>query len=199
MQAVNLLPAYARPGSRFGAIGKDLAPTRVLTIGGICAAVAALLVAGLYLNERRVVTDHKAELADTRARVAAVEAIAAPIRAAQAEATARVSAIQSVDSTRVAWEKVMSDLARVLPSSAYLQTMQIASDNAAAATPGTFAVTGVASSQNSVALVLDRLALLPWLNNITLGSLTRGSQTSTSAGSDTFTINAGFTSSGGAQ
>jgi len=73
------------------------------------------------------------------------------------------------------------------------------SDNAAAATPGTFAVTGVASSQNGVALVLDRLALLPWLNNITLGALTRGSQTSTSPGSDSFTINAGFTSSGGAQ
>jgi hypothetical protein len=46
-----------------------------------------------------------------------------------------------------------------------------------------------------VALVLDRLAALPWLSNVTLVSSTNGA--SLSAG-DAFAINAGF-NPGGAQ
>src|SRR5206468_11306210 len=42
MEAVNLLPAYARPGHRWASAGKDIAPRRVLTAGGAAACVAVL-------------------------------------------------------------------------------------------------------------------------------------------------------------
>jgi len=44
-----------------------------------------------------------------------------------------------------------------------------------------------------VALVLDRLALLPWLSNVTLQSSTRGDGVSPVQ----FSIQAGFTGTGG--
>jgi hypothetical protein len=61
-------------------------------------------------------------------------------------------------------------------------------------------VTGSASSQNRVALVLDRLAALPWLSNVTLQSSTRGSAGQTGAkGADQFTVSANFNLTGGAK
>ena len=57
-----------------------------------------------------------------------------------------------------------------------------------------FTVSGVATSHVRVALVLDRLAALPWLSNVQLVSSTSGA--SLSAG-DTFSVNAGFNPGGG--
>lgn len=172
MQAVNLLPAYARPPSRWASVGKELSPARVLRIGGITAAVCAIAVAGLYFYERAVVNDRRATLTDAQARLTAVEAIAAPLRAAQASNAARAAAVSSVANTRVPWETVLGGLSRVLPSQVYLQNLQAqAAAPVAAAVPGApatpapaatgFTLNGTASSQLRVALVLDRLALLP--------------------------------------
>ena len=50
----------------------------------------------------------------------------------------------------------------------------------------------------TVAVVLDRLARLPWLTNVTLCSATRRERHDTSRG-DTFTVTAGFNPNGGAK
>ena len=63
-----------------------------------------------------------------------------------------------------------------------------------------FTATGVASSHVRVAVVLDRLASLPWLTNVTLVSSANGSTTGTALSrGDTFTGTAGFNSIGGAE
>ena len=79
----------------------------------------------------------------------------------------------------------MGGLARVMPTETALQSMSISG--------GTFTISGTAVSNPRVALVLDRLALLPWLSGVTLTSSVRAS--GDNAG-DTFAITAGFTGSG---
>lgn len=208
MQAVNLLPAYARPAGRWASVGKELSPARVIRLGGIVAAACAIAIAGLYFYERSVANDRRAQLTDAQARLTAVEATAAPLRTAEADSTARATVIRTVSSSRVLWESVLRDLSRVLPDQVYLQSLQAQSPTAGAAavtgaadaaaaptvagvSPTSFTVTGTTTSHVRVGLVLDRLALLPWLSGVTLNSSTHG------ANGDTFNITAGFSPSGG--
>jgi Tfp pilus assembly protein PilN len=194
MQSVNLLPAYARPAGRWATLGKDLSPQRVIRLGGIAAAACAIAVAGFYVVERSVVNDRKATLADTQARLAAVEATAAPLRAAEASSTARATVIRTVDGTRVNWERTLTDFARVLPDQMSLQSLAVTSTaGATTGAAGTFTIGGTTTSHVRVALILDRLALLPWLSDISLGSSAH------SGTSDQFSISAGFAPTGGAR
>ena len=213
MEAVNLLPVYARPGRRWATVGRDASPRRVLTGGAALACVVAVGVGLGYLHERSVMNDQRATLAAVRTEVAAADAEAAPIRAAQAGIAARMPAATTVTSSRITWENLLADLSRVMPRRVRLQTLSLQSPTpfaagvttsaAAPATPSStpapgaggapFTVTGVATSHVRVALVLDRLASLPWLSNVTLVSSTNGA--SLSAG-DTFSVNAGFNPGG---
>jgi len=214
MEAVNLLPLHARPGRRWSTVGRDASPRRVLKGG---AAVACVVVVGLglaYVHQRSVMNDNRATLAAVQTEVAAADAEAAPLRAAQAGVAARMPAATTIASSRIAWESVLADLSRVMPRRVRLQTLSLQSPtplapgaSAPAAAPTTppssvpapsagaapFTVTGVATSHVRVALVLDRLASLPWLSNVTLVSSTNGA--SLSAG-DTFSINASFNPGG---
>jgi Tfp pilus assembly protein PilN len=211
VNAVNLLPAYARPGHPWVAIGKDVSPRRVLT-GGAAVACAAVVGLGLgYVHERSVVNDRRATLADVQTQVATADAKAAPLRAAQSAAAARMAAAGTVTSSRIAWEKLLADLSRVLPSQVYLQSLSVQSPTplaSGAVTPTTtvgpsgFSATGVASSHVRVALVLDRLARLPFLSDVTLVSSTNGASGGTSgslSAGDTFSVSAGFNPNGGAK
>jgi Tfp pilus assembly protein PilN len=217
MEAVNLLPAYARPGHPWAAVGKDLSARRVLKAGSVVACVAVVGLGLGYGYERSVVNDRRATLADVQAEVAVVEAKAAPFRSAQAAAAARMAAAGTVSSRRVAWERMLGDLSSVLPKQVYLQSLSVQSPTPLAAgaatpaptTPGTpapattgasgFSATGVASSHVKVALVLDRLASLPWLTNVTLLSTANGGTGTTLSRGDTFSVTAGFNPNGGAK
>jgi Tfp pilus assembly protein PilN len=208
MEAVNLLPAYARPGHPWAAIGKDLSGRRVLTAGGVAACVAVLGLGFGYVHERSVVNDRRATLADVQAQAAAADAKAAPLRAAQAAVAARMAAAGTVSAGRISWESVMGDLSRVLPSQVYLQSLSLQSptplgSGVLASTTATgasaFSATGIASSHVRVALVLDRLALLPWLSNVTLQSSTSGGASGTLAGGDSFAVSGDFKATGGAK
>ena len=127
MEAVNLLPAYARPGHPWAAVGKDLSAPRVLKAGSVVACVAVLGLGLGYAYERSVVNDKQAALADVQAEVAVADAKAAPLRAAQADAAARMAAAGTVSSRRIAWERQLRDLSRVLPSQVYLQSLSMQS------------------------------------------------------------------------
>lgn len=222
MSSVNLLPAYARPAHPWAAIGKDVSPHRVLKIGAAVALVALLVLALGYVHERSVVNDRRATLDHVQTQVAAADAKAAPLRAAQTAAAAPMAAATTVSSSRVVWESVLANLSRVLPKRVQLQSLTVGSpapfaSGASApaptsgastpttptttAAPSSFAATGVASSHVRVALVLDRLARLPWLSDVTLVSSangTSGTGGSLSAG-DTFSVTGSFNSNGGAK
>ncbi len=209
MRAVNLLPEEARPGSRWASIGRGASARRVLGGSGIAAGVLALAFAGLSLYQRGVVDDRRAALHGVETRLIAVSPQAAAVEAAAAARAARFAALRTVVSQRIAWEDVLRDLSRVLPRGVFLQSLNAASPTptalaptgaapSAAAAPGAlptgFTVTGSADSQVRVALVLDRLALLPWLSNVTLQSSVRSTDTNTPL---QFTIGASLSSTGG--
>ncbi len=211
MEAVNLLPGYARPAHGWAAIGKDLSTRRVLAVGGAVAGAAAIALGGLFVHERSVVNEKRDSLSTVQAQLTAAEAQAAPLRAVQAAKATKLSAIRTISEGRVPWENVLRDLARVLPSKIQVQAVQAtlptpiapatgsvpASVGAISGAPTGFTITGSASSHNRVALVLDRLSVLPWLSNVMLQSSTRGTGgTSGSSGADTFTISATFNSLG---
>jgi Tfp pilus assembly protein PilN len=217
MEAVNLLPAYARPGHPWAAVGKDLSARRVVKAGSVAACVVAVGVGLAYYQERSVVNDRQATLAEVQAQVAVVDAKAAPLRAAQAAAAARLTTAGTVSERRVAWEGLLADVSRVLPKQVYLQGLSLQSPTplapgavtpaptTLAGTPATtgasgFTATGVASSHVKVAVVLDRLASLPWLTNVTLLSTANGSASGTTLSrGDTFSVSAGFNPNGGAK
>jgi len=218
MEAVNLLPAYARPGPPWASIGKDLAPRRVFTVAAATAGAVVLLLGLGYVYERSVVNHRRATLADVQAKVATADAKAAPLRAAQAAVAARIAGAGTVSKNRVIWERLLADVSRVLPSQVYLQSLALQSPTpfAGGATVGAaiasstagasgFSATGVATSHVRVALVLDRLASLPWLTNLMLVSSTNGHSGGTSgtsgtlANGDTFSVSAGFDPTGGAK
>lgn len=212
MRAVNLLPADARVSTTpFSSFGSSVSPRRAVQVGGAVTVVLAALLVGLFVHERSVVHSKRATLATDQARLVAVQAQVDAVRAAQSQATARFGAVQGVVSTRMNWDRTMNDLAKVLPTDVYLTNLQAtapvtaAAANAASAasaasatspdvapapapvpTTSALTLTGVAPSYVRVAAILDRLALLPWLSNITLGSTSRGTD-----GSTTFSVTAG--------
>jgi len=210
MRAVNLLPEDQRPGSRWKTVGRGASARRVLGGAGVAAGVLALAFAALTMQQRNVVDERRTELKDVESRLVAAQAQAVAVQQAQAASEARFSALQTLVAQRVAWEDVLRDLAKVLPGGVFLQTLQASSPTltaaaptgttaAPAATPGAvptgFTISGSADSQVRVAQVLDRLALLPWLTDVTLQSSVRGG-----GGASTpvqFTIGATLGSTGG--
>ncbi len=210
MRPVNLLPEELRPGNRLAAIGRGASARRVLGGSGVAAGVLALAFGGLFMHQRGVVDDRRSSLHEVETRLVAAQAQAATVQAAQAAKTARLAALRTVVSQRIVWEDVLRDLSRVLPGNVFLQSLNASSPTLtalpvggaapAAATPGAvptgFTVIGSADSQARVALVLDRLALLPWLSNPTLVQSIRVAGADASAPVQ-FTIGATLSSTGG--
>lgn len=208
MQAVNLLPSDAVQKRKRQSSLSGLPSRKTLQIGGAVAALCAILMAGLFVYERSVVSDKKSELARNEVRLSDLQARAEPIRQQQADAAARLAVVKRITESRMNWDRTMGDLSRVLPTDAYLTSLQASAPSVATtavaattdttssdtstgavaappAAPPTTSLTlsGVTPSHVRVATVLDRLALLPWLSNITLQTSTRGAD-----GTATFTL-----------
>ena len=205
MRPVNLLPQDVYATGFWAGGGSRSATKRALVGTGAAVGLAVALLGGAVVYESSVVNDRRGTLAEVEQQVAVAEAEAAAVRAAQTSAQARVAAVKAVASQRVAWENVLYDLARVLPQNVGLQTLQASKVGAAgvaapttpagAAVPTGFTVTGSAGSQREVAQVLDVLALLPWLSDVTLQSSVR---VESETGSEVqFTIGANLGSTGG--
>jgi Tfp pilus assembly protein PilN len=204
MRAVNLLPADAYSGTHWWSIerGGDDATRRILFVFGAATAAAALVLAGLYLDARRVVSNRQETLDALQVRATEVQARAASAQAAGAVRRAHLGAITTVAAQRMVWENVLGDLSH-LPGNVRLNSLQAGAPATTAAAPGAtptaapnvFTVTGSTSSHRGVALVLDRLSSLPWLSDVKLQSSTRGGS-ETGPSSVQFAIQAAVRSTG---
>src|SRR5262245_47755417 len=96
MQAVNLLPEYARAGHRWTAVGSELNARKIIQLGGSAAIILAVVFGLLYFRERAVVSDKKSELTTAQAHLVAQQARAKPIQDAQTANQAKLSFMQSV-------------------------------------------------------------------------------------------------------
>jgi Tfp pilus assembly protein PilN len=210
MRAVNLLPAGATRGRRWGAADGGQDAKRVLLTAAVAAGVVIVALAAAFVHQHSVVSDKQSTLDGLSQKVAAAQAKAASAQAARANAQARRVAVTAVTSQRVTWEQVLRDLGRVLPGNVRLENLQAQSPTPTAAasttsttstatagsTPTAFVVTGYTSSQKSVARVIDRLSVLPWLSDVSLQQSTRG-DTSDGGLTVQFTIGANLSSIGG--
>jgi hypothetical protein len=212
MDAVNLLPVDYRERKRKRSTPADnLDGRRTLRVGGAVAGLFVVLLGGLFYYEHMQVANKQKELANSQAQIATVQPQVDAIKTAQAAISGRLTVVQSIAGTRMNWDKALNDFARIIPTNSFLSniamTAPVTAASAAVAqvpvatstdgtTPApavpvaptilsTLTLSGTAPSTPGVALVMDRLALLPWLSNLMLTSATRADN-----GSNTFALTA---------
>lgn len=180
LRSVNLLPSDVRAGQR--------KRPGLLAVAAPIAAVIPIAAMGVLLMQARGdVSDRQAELSGVQAQIAALPEPTRPtidpaIVGVQAE---RATALAGVLGTRVAWEGVLRDLARVLPADISLTRMAarvpVAAATPAAAgtptpaptTPQAVEISGYTFDHPGVARLLSRLQVLPSLTNVQLQSASR--------------------------
>lgn len=168
MRAVNLLPVDARVGGR-------RPPSATLAVAGVGVLAASLLVVG-FVSARSNVDKREQELAGLERELAASRRAAKPEPAQSgraAERDQRFTALSDAMAKRLAWDRVLREVSLVLPDDVWLSNLGAGgagATDAAAPTPATQAVTfsGFTYSQESVARLLTRLALVPNLGNVKL-------------------------------
>jgi Tfp pilus assembly protein PilN len=195
MRAVNLLPLDARAGRR-------RPPSAALAVAGVGVLAASLLVMG-FVSASGDVDKREQELAGLERELAASRRAAKPEpveTGRTAERDQRFTALSTAMAQRLAWDRVLREVSLVLPDDVWLSNLAAggasATDPAAAAPAGqTVTFNGFTYSQESVARLLSRLALVPNLGNVKLQQ-----SSVTEVGSQQiygFTVLADVTSGGG--
>ena len=181
MRAVNLLPRDEQPrsfaayrGVAFGAGGGLALVTVALT--------ALMLGAGGAIQEQNAERDSlSAQLAALPPAVVDQQASSENAELAS-EKNLRITALSSALSTRVAWDRVLSQISQVLPEDVWLTSLTSQSGQTADASAATGAVgppgasvtvIGSTYSQRGVARFLARLGVLPALSGVQLLSSSR--------------------------
>ena|SRR5215210_1379397 len=164
MRAVNLLPKDAGRG------GKKL--TAPVVTGLVSAMLVLTVLVSGYLLESSKVTQAQTSLDAARAELAAIPPPPPPAPGEQfnlpGEQAARVTALHTAIAGRIAWDRVLRELALVLPADVSLNRLQLQAP--ADSVSDTFNINGTAYSQDGVARLLSRLQVLPELSNVHLVS-----------------------------
>jgi len=198
MRAVNLLPEKHRPRRPTG----GHRGSSYVVLGALGAVVVAMLLYVLTLNS---INESKTEIADAKAEAARANAQAQQLGAygdfAKVKAD-RVESVKQLASTRMDWERLVRELAHVLPSGVWIQNAS-ASDSPASqsssggsssapATPPagsdpassgpSLTLQGCAENQRKVADTLVRLKELQGASDVKLERSATESESSGSAG-----------------
>jgi Tfp pilus assembly protein PilN len=169
MRAVNLLPkdagrGHAKPRNTVAIVG-----------AGTGVAVTAILCGGFLMQASKVKSAQQA-LDQAKMELAATPK-PPPVDPAQtqlsAEKTARIAALSTALGTREPLDRVLREFSQVLPDDVWLQSLTL--DAPAAGTPPTpgsaeFKIAGYTYSHDAVARLLSRLAVIPDLQNVQLGT-----------------------------
>jgi Tfp pilus assembly protein PilN len=132
------------------------------------------------VNGRSVANDRKATLTDLQHQLDAVNQVVNAAANDKQQANARFLAVSAADSKRMRWDSLLDDLARAMPSGAWLSGLKAQSPTPVVAVPGAtaasatpalptaFVITGYTTSNGVLPRVLDRLAQLPMLTDVWL-------------------------------
>ncbi len=185
MRAVNLLPREVTKTKT-----RRLSPP-VLT-GVIAGVVVVTVLAAGFVKESAKVAHNRTELDAARAELALIPAPVMQDSASStlaSERTQRVTALQTALNGRIAWDRVLREISLVLPEDVWLSglileapasTTALPTDPTQPPPPPTtttttsvgFTMNGKAFSHQGVARLLSRLALVPDLEDVTLGHST---------------------------
>lgn len=211
MRSVNLLPRDVQHAR------SDAGRTPLLVVGGGLAAVTAASVV-MFLSASGAVSDQRAQLEAVEAAIARIPTKESPAVAPGViahERSERTAAFSAALATRVPVDRLLRELAYVLPEDAWLTALSASVPASAAGVPATpssttvqgVSIIGATYSHSSVARVLSRLAAVPSLDDVRLtGSARVVTQTSTGTTSKkpvtkkvvTFTISANLRLGGSA-
>src|SRR6266516_745756 len=182
MRAINLLPRDEKRRA-----GPTL-PTPVAVTALVSLTVVTVLLCGLFLSAHGKVSSRQLELAQKEAELAAIPVPAQSQLQQQdalvADKQARVTALNSALSKRIAWDRLLREFALVLPDDVWLLSLSAQAPSSATATaaPTTsstssipalggqlgFSIEGYTYSHDAVARLLTRLAVVPDLQQIQL-------------------------------
>jgi Tfp pilus assembly protein PilN len=184
MKAVNLLPPERRgirPASRYAPFVRE--PLLIAASG-----LAVLVVGGLGYSAHSA----SSQVASKNEAIRQVDgqlAKLAPVQPA-ASGTSRLTALTTLADGRTTWDGFLGTLSRVVPEDVWLLSLTAqAPAQAASAVPSTTSdtsaapaapaaaptvtFTGYTYSQPSVARMMRRLELVPWLQNVSLTTSTK--------------------------
>jgi Tfp pilus assembly protein PilN len=120
MRPVNLIPVERRRGERRPMRGGPLA---YIVVGALVAALLGVTVLVVTGNQ---ITDSKVEIAQLESEKSAIEARAQALDAYtqfHSVSEQRVAAVASLADSRFDWERVMRELALILPSDVWLSNL----------------------------------------------------------------------------
>jgi Tfp pilus assembly protein PilN len=183
MRAINLLPRDEKRRA-----GPTL-PTPVAITALVSLTVVTVLLCGLFLSAHGNVSARQLELTQKEAELSAVPVPAQSQLQQQdalvADKQARVTALNSALSRRIAWDRLLREFALVLPDDVWLLSMSASaptmataatsssgstSSSAAPALGGQlgFNIEGHTYSHDAVARLLSRLSVIPDLERVQL-------------------------------
>jgi Tfp pilus assembly protein PilN len=180
-----------------GGSSGPLTTKRVAIVGGVLAAIVCGFVAFSFVGARSDVARKQDALDAIQQQVAEAQAQAIAAQQSQqtqqpqtattalpADLKAQLDAFNMVASARIQWDQLLSDVSRVIPEGSWLSSLTLQGAPAtpvdpsapapAPSTPTTavaptgFVVSGFALSQPVVAKLLQQLALVPMLSDVTL-------------------------------
>ena len=199
MKAVNLIPQDARRGGMGPSLGR---------LGASHVVIALLVIAvgyvSFYVLTANKISQKKAQLAGLQQQVTSEKAAVARLNTYQKFeklAEARAATVREIASSRFDWYHALSDLSKVVPTNATLQSLSATvspSTSVAGGTSGSaggirgainapaFELTGCTGTQDEVAQLMSRLRLINGVSRVTLQQSTKpqgGSGVTSSSGS----------------
>jgi Tfp pilus assembly protein PilN len=222
MRAVNLLPAPRVEKRQDDGQSRARTTKATAVVAALVLVLAAVVLGYGFVQARTDANDRQARLEAVQAQVAQVQASAAISAAAAAQTQAHLNAVTTAASNRMAWDGLLDQLSRVMPRGAWLDSLQTTaaaapapatssdsssstgsavvtsnalSPSSSAPAVATFTVSGFAKTQATVANVLERLALIPALSDVSLQSTQRADVAGKKAVQ--FTIGANVRAAGG--
>jgi Tfp pilus assembly protein PilN len=202
MRAVNLLPPERRGGRRTGSPFAAFSREPLL-FAGVALPVLVVGLLGLTLHSASSnVSSRNATIRQLDAQIAKLT----PATPTASTAASRLAAVTSLAGGRTTWDGFLGTVARVVPENVWLLSMSAQGSSApaasasttttgapvAAATPSAVTFTGYTYSQPSVARMMRRLSLVPWLQDVSLVNSTKSAINNTTVYQ--FTLGASFVS-----
>jgi Tfp pilus assembly protein PilN len=201
MRAFNLLP---REEARSTQEKQSPLPQILVALAGVLVLAS---LAAFYLMAGADVTKKSGQVEDLRAELAGYQVSKQqPIKdksaALAAERVSRTAALGKALTGRLAWDRVLRELALVIPADVTLASIQASSPAAVSVQaapsanglpPQNFTLVGTTDSQASVAEFLSRLSVIPELTNVSLETAAKGSDPD-DLDAVAFTINASLRS-----
>lgn len=193
MRAVNLIPAEDRRGLRGGGSGSGIASYIVL---GVLAAVVAMSAAYTLVN--RSVSDRRAELDSVQSQVETAQAQVqryASYTGFTALRQKRTETVRSLAASRFDWSHALHELARTIPSNAWLTSLKgtvapgVSVDGGstdplrASLQKPAIEVVGCTTSQADVAKVISSLRRVDGVERVSLSSSQKLEQAAASGSS----------------